>query len=72
MRGARVAVLCATFLLARGATAKGPRDLPSEDKAAPPVNPDAGEVEWLSFHFQMTAATQAHPRFSRSTPARTA
>ncbi|MGH7270048.1 MAG: carbohydrate porin, partial [Polyangiaceae bacterium] len=46
------------------AYAKGPRDLPSEDKPSVPVNPEEGEQEYESFHFQMTAATQYHPAFS--------
>ena len=45
------------------AWAHGPRDLPSEDKPTTPVNPEAGEQEYVSFHFQFTAATQAHPSF---------
>jgi high affinity Mn2+ porin len=45
------------------AFAKGPRDLPSEDKPATPINPEAGERELYSFHFQFTAGTQTHPSF---------
>jgi high affinity Mn2+ porin len=53
-------------LLAPGAArAHGPRDLPSEDKTAPAVevNPPPGTEELYSFHYQFTAATQAHPSF---------
>jgi high affinity Mn2+ porin len=46
------------------ALAKGPRDLPSEDKPSPPIKPEEGESEWYSVHFQFTAATQYHPSFS--------
>ncbi|HEY2514897.1 MAG TPA: carbohydrate porin, partial [Polyangiaceae bacterium] len=49
--------------LAGTASAKSPRDLPSEDKPSPPVRPEEGESEWYSFHFQLTAATQYHPSF---------
>ncbi|HXI54598.1 MAG TPA: carbohydrate porin [Polyangia bacterium] len=41
-----------------------PRDEPSEDKPTRPVDPARGEEEWISFHFQSTAATQYHPSFS--------
>jgi len=50
-------------VLPHRASAKGPRDLPSEDKATTPINPEAGEQELFSFHFQFTEATQAHPSF---------
>jgi high affinity Mn2+ porin len=63
MRGPWIAAAFVSALVARDAIAKGPRDLPSEDKPTTPVNPEAGEKEWISFHFQMTAATQAHPSF---------
>jgi high affinity Mn2+ porin len=52
-----------TILAPTVALATGPRDLPSEDKPAPPVNPEAGESEWYSFHFEYTMATQYHPDF---------
>jgi high affinity Mn2+ porin len=41
----------------------GPRDLPSEDKPSTPVNPEAGESERYSVHFQYTMAAQYHPAF---------
>src|ERR1700690_1218504 len=63
MRALWTRVTCALFLVAHVASAKGPRDLPSEDKPSPPVDPEAGEHEWYSFHFQMTAASQFHPSF---------
>src|SRR5258706_5971621 len=44
--------------------AHGPRDEPAEDKPTPPVDPDKGEEERLSFHFQSTMATQMHPSFA--------
>lgn len=64
MRKARIAALvCIAMAFARTSAAHGPRDLPSEDKPSPPINPEAGEKEWFSIHFQLTAATQAHPSF---------
>jgi high affinity Mn2+ porin len=63
-------LLCSSVLLAGALLfgsqtwARGPRDLPSEDKPAPPVRPENGEVELYSFHFQFTAATQYHPTFA--------
>lgn len=36
---------------------------PSEDKSDVPIDPEKGEREWYSVHFQLTAATQAHPSF---------
>jgi high affinity Mn2+ porin len=63
MRARSLLLACACVLVARGAAAKGPRDLPPEDEPTAPVNPEAGEKELLSFHFQLTAATQAHPGF---------
>ena len=63
MRAAAFYVGCTCALFAGSAAAKGPRDLPSEDKPTEPVKPEQGEQEYLSFHFQFTAATQAHPSF---------
>jgi high affinity Mn2+ porin len=63
-RSLRVAVLAAAAaLIAGSAQAHSPRDEPSEDKPAPPVEPTRGEQEWYSFHYQSTAATQYHPAF---------
>ena len=59
----RATLTVALLLCPALALAKGPRDLPSEDKPAPPVNPEAGEEERYSFHFQSTVATQYHPAF---------
>ncbi len=50
-------------LLAAVAHAHSPRDLPSEDKPDEPIDPTKGQKEWISFHFQTTAATQYHPSF---------
>jgi high affinity Mn2+ porin len=41
-----------------------PRDEPSEDKPTPPVDPETGEQEVFSVHFQSTMATAYHPTFS--------
>src|SRR5882724_6266723 len=41
-----------------------PRDEPSEDKPAPPVDPDRGQQEQFSLHFQSTIVTAHHPAFS--------
>ncbi len=60
---APVIALALGLLAPRVAAAKGPRDVPSEDEPTVPVNPAAGEQEYLSFHLQLTAATQAHPSF---------
>ena len=59
-----VTLLGGCLLVCGAAHAHGPRDLPSEDKPTAPINPEAGEQEYFSFHFQSTAAIQAHPSFS--------
>src|SRR5882724_10683408 len=46
------------------ARAMSPRDEPSEDKPTPPVDPDKGERELFSLHFQSTMVTAYHPTFS--------
>lgn len=46
------------------ASARSPRDLPSEDKPFHEVDPRTGESEWYSVHFQSTMATQYHPSFT--------
>src|SRR5450755_2861424 len=48
----------------RPASAMSPRDEPSEDKPTPPVDPEAGEQELFSVHFQSTMATAYHPAFA--------
>src|SRR5450432_4568687 len=48
----------------RPASAMSPRDEPSEDKPTPPVDPDKGEQELFSVHFQSTIATAYHPTFA--------
>ncbi|HEX3774844.1 MAG TPA: carbohydrate porin [Polyangiaceae bacterium] len=58
---------CAAFTLltsALPAHAMSPRDEPSEDKPTPPVDPEKGEEEYFSIHFQSTMATAYHPSFS--------
>ncbi len=59
--------VCAA-LLAIGApqpaSAMSPRDEPSEDKPTPAVDPEAGEQEQFSVHFQSTMATAYHPTFA--------
>jgi high affinity Mn2+ porin len=50
-------------LQARVALAHGERDLPSEDKPAPPSEAGPGEEEWYSLHYQFTGITQYHPSF---------
>jgi high affinity Mn2+ porin len=51
------------LLRAPAAEAHGERDLPSEDKPAPPAGAGPGEEEWYSIHYQFTAVTQYHPAF---------
>jgi high affinity Mn2+ porin len=63
LRRVAIALGCGAVLVATPARAHGPRDIPSEDKPTPPVDPKAGESEWYSVHFQLTAATQTHPTF---------
>ena len=46
------------------AAAMSPRDEPSEDKPTPPVDPERGEQELFSLHFQSTMVTAYHPAFS--------
>ena len=63
------ALLAASALLsgfsgARSASAMSPRDEPSEDKPTPPVDPERGEQELFSLHFQSTMVTAYHPAFS--------
>src|SRR5215831_6146196 len=57
------AIACASLFANSTAVAHSPRDLPSEDKPAPAVRPEAGEEEIYSVHFQSTMATQFHPSF---------
>src|SRR5437868_3934678 len=59
-------MLLASFacMITIDASARSPRDLPSEDKPTTPVQPDAGEEETYSIHFQSTMATQYHPAFA--------
>ncbi|HSO33739.1 MAG TPA: carbohydrate porin [Labilithrix sp.] len=57
------ALLVAAACLAPRAWAHGPRDEPSEAKPSRPVQPELGEEERYSVHFQSTMATQAHPAF---------
>jgi high affinity Mn2+ porin len=46
------------------ARAHGERDLPSEDKSAPPFEIERPpSEEWYSLHYQFTASTQYHPSF---------
>jgi high affinity Mn2+ porin len=61
--GAFGALALALALAPGTARAHSPRDLPSEDKPPPAVNPAAGEEELFSIHFQATYATQWHPAF---------
>lgn len=59
--------LGAALLLAsapKRALAMSPRDEPSEDKPTPPVDPEKGERELFSVHFQSTMVTAYHPTFS--------
>jgi high affinity Mn2+ porin len=56
-------LLCG-FAAARGVSAMSPRDEPSEDKPTPPVDPERGEQELFSLHFQSTMVTAYHPAFS--------
>src|SRR5260370_35801367 len=62
-RSLRAVAVCAALVAGTGAPAQAhsPRDEPSEDKPAPPVDPSRGGEEWFSLHYQMTAATQYHP-----------
>src|SRR4051812_8409505 len=46
------------------AVAFSPRDEPSEDKPTPPVDPEKGEQELFSLHFQATMVTAYHPKFA--------
>jgi high affinity Mn2+ porin len=57
------AIACVSLVASGVARAHSPRDLPSEDKPAPPVHPEEGEEEVYSVHFQSTIATQYHPSF---------
>ncbi len=61
-----LAPIVSVVLSSASALAHGPRDLPSEDKSAIPVEAirAPGTEEWYSLHYQLTAATQAHPAFS--------
>ncbi|HEY4105964.1 MAG TPA: carbohydrate porin [Polyangiaceae bacterium] len=61
-----LASACAALILfgAPSAHAMSPRDEPSEDKPTPPVDPEKGEEEDFSLHFQSTMATAYHPAFS--------
>ncbi|HEY5372800.1 MAG TPA: carbohydrate porin, partial [Polyangiaceae bacterium] len=56
-------LLCG-FSAARAVSAMSPRDEPSEDKPTPPVDPERGEQELFSLHFQSTMVTAYHPAFS--------
>jgi len=53
-----------TLTLAPRARAMSPRDEPSEDKPTPPVDPEKGERELYSVHFQSTMVTAYHPSFA--------
>jgi high affinity Mn2+ porin len=56
--------VCFAFSVGRGVSAMSPRDEPSEDKPTPPVDPERGEQELFSLHFQSTMVTAYHPAFS--------
>src|SRR5437762_12342582 len=59
-------VACATALMATSSesSARGERDLPSEDKEAAAAEGESPHEDWFSIHYQFTAATQYHPAFS--------
>lgn len=59
-----ISLTVALLISAARASARTPRDLPSEDKPSPAVRPELGEEERYSFHFQSTIATQYHPSFA--------
>jgi high affinity Mn2+ porin len=52
------------LITATPAAAMSPRDEPSEDKPTPPVDPEQGEQELFSLHFQSTMVTAYHPAFA--------
>lgn len=56
-------LVLAALLLSGPVAARSPRDVPSEDKPFKQVDPERGETEWYSVHFQSTLATQYHPKF---------
>ena len=56
-------LLCGV-VVPRAVSAMSPRDEPSEDKPTPPVDPERGEQELFSLHFQSTMVTAYHPAFS--------
>ena len=58
----QLAVLLAS--VSKLAWAMSPRDEPSEDKPTPAVDPEKGEQELFSLHFQSTMATAYHPTFA--------
>jgi len=63
-RAAALVLGAAVLLIAPRAQAHGPRDEPSEAKPSKPAQPELGEEERYSVHFQSTMATQAHPSFA--------
>ena len=59
-------IVLLSLLPSMTAYAHGPRDLPSEDKAAAEVTGEHPSLpdEWYSLHYQFTGATQYHPSFA--------
>ena len=64
------AMFVSALAVALPARAHGERDLPSEDKASPPLPSPSDEPaeEWYSAHYQFTASTQGHPSFFTARP----
>jgi high affinity Mn2+ porin len=57
-------VAASWLVVAAPAFAMSPRDEPSEDKPTPPVDPEKGEQELFSVHFQSTMVEAYHPTFA--------